>query len=185
MKTVAILTSALACAGSALAAPVESYYNLVASASGQAIDGASLKVNGGWFYIGKESNSTCGDVSPAVTVGASGSLAFHADGRQNQQRGFIDISGAADGLLGFTLPDQFTSTSQIADKFSLQGSEQDNIKLFYDGDSSWLACPSAAAVQYMIYPAKSYGKSVGKDKCLTFEIRSVPATTPATVCVYN
>lgn len=87
MKTATVFASALACAGSALAAPATTYYNLVASASGQAIDGAALKVSGGWWYLGKATTSTCGDVSPAVTVGSAGALSFHADGKQNQQQG--------------------------------------------------------------------------------------------------
>ncbi|KAB2572790.1 hypothetical protein BFW01_g3593 [Lasiodiplodia theobromae] len=185
MKTATVFASALACAGSALAAPATTYYNLVASASGQAIDGAALKVSGGWWYLGKATTSTCGDVSPAVTVGSAGALSFHADGKQNQQQGFVDISGAADGLLGYTLPDQFTSPSQLADKFSMAGSEQDQIKLFWDGESNWLACPTEAAGQYMIYPAKMYGKAVGKDKCLSFEVKVNQVEAPATVCVYN
>ncbi|OJD33891.1 cell wall protein [Diplodia corticola] len=186
MKTTAVLASTLACAASTLAAPTTTtYYNLVASASGAAFDGQSLKANGGFWYIGKETSSTCGDVAPAVTVGSAGSLAFHGDGKQNQQRGFVDISGAASGLFGYTLPDKAVSAEQTADKFSLTGSEMDSIKLFFDGASSWLACPTDVAGQYMVYPEKSYAKSVGKDKCTKFEIGATQVETPKEVCIYN
>ncbi|KAL1630614.1 hypothetical protein SLS54_000485 [Diplodia seriata] len=188
MKTTAVLAPTLACAASTLAAPTTTtYYNLVASASGAAFDGQSLKANGGWWFIGKETSSTCGDVSPAVTATSSGALAFYADGRQNQQRAFVDISGAASGLLGFTLADQTSlNPSQPADKFSLAGSEMDNIKLFWDGASSWLACPTGEADgQYYVYPEAAYSKAVGKDKCTKFEIGVTQVETPKEVCVYN
>lgn len=83
MKTVSILIAALA---GALAAPTqETYYNLVASAPGKAIDNQPLKPNAEFWYIGKAANSTCGDVAPAVTVTSTGHLGFYADGHQNQQ----------------------------------------------------------------------------------------------------
>ncbi|KAL1644162.1 hypothetical protein SLS58_004442 [Diplodia intermedia] len=185
MKTTAVLASTLACAASTLAAPTTTYYNLVASAPGASFDGQTMRVSGGWWYIGGETSSTCGDVSPAVTATSSGALSFYADGRQNQQRSFVDISGAASGLLGFSRADQTLSASQPADKFSFAGSEMDSLKLFWDGASAWLACPSGTAGKYYVYPEAAYSKAVGKDKCTKVEIGATQVETPKEVCVYN
>lgn len=85
MKTAAIIACALSCIGTALAA--EEQFKLIASASGSSINGKYLKANGGFFYIGKESNSTCGDVSPVLVGGDAGWLAMYGNGTQNQQQG--------------------------------------------------------------------------------------------------
>lgn len=84
MKSFAIPAMLLASAHSVMAQT--QYYSLVASAPGAAVDAALLKPNDRFWHIGLESNSTCGDVAPAVTV-VSSTIAIYNDGRSNQQFG--------------------------------------------------------------------------------------------------
>ncbi|KAK0609797.1 hypothetical protein DIS24_g12250 [Lasiodiplodia hormozganensis] len=187
MKTISILIAALTGAGSALAAPTqEMYYNLVASAPGKAIDNQPLKPNAEFWYIGKAANSTCGDVAPAVTVTSTGHLGFYADGHQNQQYSYVDVSGGGKGLFGFTLPNEAAEQWDRVDVFTLAGSEENNIKLIYDKDgSNWLACPTDVASQYTIYPEKAYDRHAPTSDCISFEARAEKVETPKSVCVYN
>ncbi|GME59768.1 hypothetical protein GTA08_BOTSDO06109 [Neofusicoccum parvum] len=178
MKTTAIFASALACAGGALAA--EDTFKLIATGSGSSIDGKYLKVNAGFFYIGKETNSTCGDIAPVFEGGNEGWLAMYANGEQNQQQVYADISGATDGLLSYTGPIvEATNPDHVTDQFSRAADG----KLSY-ADSNWLACPQATG-EYLVYPEKAYGSPVGKDKCTAFEITTKKVRTPKVVCVYQ
>lgn len=87
MKCATLFASAISCAlASASCAPTQQYYNLVASAPGEAYDGLQLKPNGRYWYLGVPANSSCGDVAPAVTI-YNYTLTIYADGTSNQQYG--------------------------------------------------------------------------------------------------
>lgn len=83
MKTTAVFAAALACASSALG---EQYYNLVASAPGTAFDGEVLKPIDRYWHVSIQSNSSCGDATPAVAL-IDEALAVYNDGTSNQQYG--------------------------------------------------------------------------------------------------
>lgn len=85
MQTSAVFAAALACASSAFA-QTEQYYNLVASAPGSPIDGEALKPLGRHWHIGIQSNSSCGDATPAVTI-IDEAMAVYNDGTSHQQYG--------------------------------------------------------------------------------------------------
>lgn len=99
---------------------------------------------------------------------------------------YVDISGAADGLLGFT---PAGTAGGLPGGFSLIGAEQDQIYLYYQGttsaDNKFLACEGDAAGEYYVYPEKAYGKSVGKDECIQFQIRAAETEVPAQTCTFN
>ncbi|KAH7045354.1 hypothetical protein B0J12DRAFT_701435 [Macrophomina phaseolina] len=178
MKTAAVFASALAFTGLGMAA--EDTFKLVASKPGSSINGKYLNVNDGFFYIGKETNSTCGNVAPVFQGGNEGWLAFYADGTQNQQQVFVDISGASDGLLAFTGPFvEMANLDHVTDQFNRTADG----KLEYAG-AAWLACPQTTG-EYMVYPEKAYSKPVGKDKCTEFEVTTKKVRTPKIVCVYQ
>lgn len=187
MKTASVLVSTLACANAALAAPAqETYYKLVASAPGKTIHNKRLKPNAELWYIGKKADSNCGDVAPAVTVTASGYLDFYANGRQNQQYSYVDVSGAGKGLFGFTLPNKPATQWDEVNVFTLIGSEQNHLKLVYDKDGfNWLACPSDIGDMYTIYPKKAYDRHAPISECISFQIRAEKVKIPRKVCVYH
>ncbi|KAK7700076.1 hypothetical protein SLS57_012222 [Botryosphaeria dothidea] len=171
MKTTTIFASTLVF-GTALAA--EEAFKLVASKPGSAINGKYLNVNNGFFYIGKKTNSTCGDIAPVFQSGNEGWLAMYADGKENQQQ------GAADGLLSFTEPVvEVTNLDRVTDQFNRTADG----KLEYAG-AAWLACPQAEG-EYMVYPEKAYSKTVGQDKCTEFEVATKKVRMPKIVCVYH
>lgn len=93
---------------------------------------------------------------------------------------YVDISGAADGLLSFTEPVvEVTNLDRITDQFNRTADG----KLEYAG-AAWLACPQAEG-EYMVYPEKAYSKTVGQDKCTEFEVSTKKVRTPKIVCVYH
>ncbi|CAN8104247.1 unnamed protein product [Discula destructiva] len=180
MKSFAI--SALLLASSAVAQ--NQWYNLVASAPGLDFDAAPLKVNNRYWHIGTVTNSSCGDVTPAVAL-VDNVIAFYNDGRSQQQYAFVDISGAADGLLAFTPP--FVSGSG-PQRFDILGASEDEMYLYYDNavttDDLFLACEDVVPGEYWIYPENAYGKSVGQDKCIEFQIKAVEIEKPTESCTY-
>jgi hypothetical protein len=86
MKTTAVFAATLACASNALAQTEEQWYNLVASAPGKPIHGKPLKPLERHWHIGIQSNSSCGDATPAVTV-VDQAMPLYNDGKSNQQYG--------------------------------------------------------------------------------------------------
>ncbi|POS72082.1 hypothetical protein DHEL01_v209522 [Diaporthe helianthi] len=185
MKTTAVLAAALASASSAFA-QTEQYYNLVASAPGSPIDGQVLKPLDRHWHIGIEASSSCGDVTPAVTV-INEALAVYNDGRSDQQYAYVDISGAADGLLALTPAG--TPGGAPVGPFALIGAEQDQIYLYYNGaeaaDSKWLACPDFSEQgNYWVYPEQAYGKSVGKESCTVFQVNAKAIAKPTESCTF-
>ncbi|KAL1858741.1 hypothetical protein Daus18300_009875 [Diaporthe australafricana] len=186
MKTTAAFATVLACASSTLAqAGPENYYNLVASAPGESFDGKALKPLERHWHIGIESNSTCGDATPAVAL-IDATIAVYGDGTSHQQYAYVDISGAADGLLALTPAN--TPGGAPAGPFSLMGSEQDQIYLYYNGaesaDGQWLACPGETDGDYWVYPEKAYAKEVGKDQCTVFQVNAQAVEQPTESCVF-
>lgn len=100
--------------------------------------------------------------------------------------GFVDISGAADGLLAFT---PANSPGGLSGGFELMGAEADQIFLYYNNTATntnqFLACEDgSAAGQYWVYPENAYGKSVGKEDCVVFQIRADEIDAPTTSCTY-
>ncbi|KAG8157690.1 hypothetical protein KVR01_012352 [Diaporthe batatas] len=184
MKTSAVAAAALACASSAFAQTGQ-YFNLVASAPGSPIDGEPLKPLGRYWHIGVESNSSCGDATPAVHL-IDEAMAVYNDGTSHQQFGFVDISGAADGLLALT-PAGSPGVAP-AGPFALMGAEQNEIYLYYGGaeglDSQWLACPDVAEGEYWVYPEAAYGKAVGKDECTVFQVKAQEIEHPTETCIF-
>lgn len=104
----------------------------------------------------------------------------------NASPAYVDISGAADGLLALTPAG--TPGGAPAGPFALMGAEQDQIYLYYSGaesaDSQWLACPDVAEGEYWVYPEKAYGKEVGKDKCTVFQVNAQQIEQPTESCVF-
>ncbi|KAG6357029.1 hypothetical protein INS49_014905 [Diaporthe citri] len=188
MKTTAVFAATLACASSALAQN-EQYYNLVASAPGEPFDGQDLKPLEGHWHIGTQANSSCGDAAPAVAL-IDEAIAVYNDGTSHQQYAYVDISGAADGLLGLT-PAGTAGVPGEAPKgpFALIGSEQDQIYLYYNGadaaDSQWLACPGETDGEFWVYPEQAYSKPVGKDQCTEFRVNAQQVEQPTEPCVFN
>lgn len=87
MKTFAILAASIAYAGAAPLATDSETFKLIASAPGTPINARYLTVNNGFFYVGKETNSTCGNIAPIFEGGDAGWLAIFGDGKENQQQG--------------------------------------------------------------------------------------------------
>lgn len=90
------------------------------------------------------------------------------------------VSQADDATKGLL---QFKSNISPDTHFSMAGSEQDQIKVFYDGEAGWLACPDSGAGFY-IYSAKVQPNPTNKANCIAFEIKPV-AATPEKVCTFN
>lgn len=185
MKSATIFAAALATAGSALAQ--QQYYNLVASAPGESFDGVALTASGRFFHINTASDSSCGaDASPAVAI-IDDSLVIYNDGTSHQQAVFVDISGASDGLLAYT---PAGTPGGLPGGFTLMGAEADQIYVYYEGtesaDNKFLACESGdAAGEYYVYPEKAYGKSVGEDACIQFQLRAAEVEKPTSTCTFN
>ncbi|KAK0662849.1 hypothetical protein DIS24_g1768 [Lasiodiplodia hormozganensis] len=177
MKTFAILAASLACAGAAPLADSETF-KLIASAPGTPINARYLTVNNGVFYVGKETNSTCGNIAPVFEGGDAGWLAIFGDGKENQQQAFVDISGAADGAFSYSHPtDGQMNAEQISDKFERTADGD----ILYDG-SNWLACPQAAG-EYMIFADKAF--DAPRDKCTTLDIQTKKVRTPKVACIFQ
>ncbi|EOD44214.1 putative cell wall protein [Neofusicoccum parvum UCRNP2] len=188
MKIAAVLAS-LASAGAALAVPVDPRFpdsgpfKMIVLAYEQPIHYSYVKASGGYFYIGKETNSTCGDVEPVLDgPNSAGALSTYGNGKQNTQQAFLDISGAAGGIFSYIGP-LYSSTTpdHVTDKFT-RVAGQDISQLYYEG-GDWLACPTQTEGEYLVYADKAYGHEVGKDKCIPFEIRTDKVDDPQ-VCEY-
>ncbi|KKY13507.1 hypothetical protein UCDDS831_g08928 [Diplodia seriata] len=107
MKTSAILATAAAAAllGLATASPVPSSsttFKLIATAPGSPINARYLTASAGRIYVGRATNSTCGNIAPVFDESA-GTLPMYGDAKENQQQTYIDISGAADGALSYVV----------------------------------------------------------------------------------
>jgi len=104
----------------------------------------------------------------------------------DMSQAYVDISGAADGLLALTPAG--TPGGAPAGPFALMGAEQDQIYLYYSGvesaDSQWLACPGEAEGDYWVYPEKAYGKEVGKDQCTVFQVNAQQIEQPTESCIF-
>ncbi|KAF4543369.1 Cell wall protein [Lasiodiplodia theobromae] len=181
MKSAIVFASALASAGSALAAPTETWYSLAASAPNTKIDGVVIGASAESFYISKPSTSSCGDVNPYITVNSAGNMLFYNDGTSNQQQGYVStLEDGTKGLLRFNKGNSAGDTH-----LSIAGSEQDQLKVMYDGDANWLACPDNGAAFY-IYSAKVQPNPPNKANCIPFEIKATQASkNPEKVCTYQ
>lgn len=103
-----------------------------------------------------------------------------------KRKAYVDISGAADGLLALTPAG--TPGGAPKGPFALMGAEQDQIYLYYNGadaaDSQWLACPGEADGEFWVYPEQAYAKSVGKDKCTVFRVNAQQVEQPTESCIF-
>lgn len=93
MKVAAVIASALVSAGLGSAVPVDPRFpdtgpfKMIVLAYEQPIHYSYVKASGGFFYIGKETNSTCGDVEPVLDgPNSAGALNTYGDGTQNTQQ---------------------------------------------------------------------------------------------------
>ncbi|OJD32062.1 cell wall protein [Diplodia corticola] len=141
-----------------------------------AIHYSPVKASGGYFYINKPTNSTCGDVEPILDgpTADGGALSTYGDGREDTQQTFLDISGAAGGIFSYLGPLYKALTfDHIADEFSRVAG--DDISQLYYEDAGWLACPTGndpADGVYVVYADKAYGHAVGREECIPFGIRT-------------
>ncbi|KAF2146974.1 uncharacterized protein K452DRAFT_355371 [Aplosporella prunicola CBS 121167] len=199
MKTATVFASALAAAGTSLAAPAVAdprfpdsgpFIGMSIAVETPEINYAEVKAQGGFFYLNKATDSSCGDI-PVELNGGSGSLSTYSENLGEAQQLYVDISGAADGALrylekGGSLPGN--GGDYIHDKFS-RVSGADITELYYDG-GRWLACPvypdakpfSKEADVYQIWAEKA--KSKKNDSCHEFSIRTDKVDAPK-VCTYN
>lgn len=104
-----------------------------------------------------------------------------------ERKAYVDISGAADGLLALTPAG--TPGGAPKGPFALIGAEQDQIYLYYNGadaatDSKWLACPGEADGDFWVYPEQAYAKSVGKDQCTEFQVNAQQVEQPTESCIF-
>lgn len=104
----------------------------------------------------------------------------------SKRKAYIDISGAADGLLALT--PAASQGGAPKGPFAMIGAEQDQIYLYYNGadtsDRQWLACPSVTTGEYYVYPEKAFAKSVGKDQCTVFEVNAKQVEQPTQSCIF-
>ena len=103
-----------------------------------------------------------------------------------KRKAYVDISGAADGLLALTPAG--TPAGETKGPFALMGAEQDQLYLYYNGadaaDSQWLACPGEADGEFWVYPEQAYAKSVGKDECTVFQVNAQEVEQPTEPCIF-
>ncbi|KKY26973.1 putative cell wall protein [Diplodia seriata] len=183
MKVATLLASALVSAGVSSAAPVDDRFpdhgpfKMMALAYESPIHYAYVDVSGGFFYIYKDTNSTCGSDEPVLDgPNDSGVLTTYGDGKQNTQEAFINISGAGGGIFSLApSQDPATVADDVTDRFT-RVAGPDISQLYYDG-GNWLACPTETDGQYAVYAEKAYGHE-GKDKCIPFEIRTDKVNDP-------
>ncbi|KAB2571666.1 hypothetical protein DBV05_g9667 [Lasiodiplodia theobromae] len=189
MKVAAVIASALVSAGLGSAVPVDPRFpdtgpfKMIVLAYEQPIHYSYVKASGGFFYIGKETNSTCGDVEPVLDgPNSAGALNTYGDGTLDTQQTYIDISGAAGGIFSYLGPLYNSITfDHVTDKFT-RVAGPDISQLYYDG-GNWLACPTQTYGEYIVYADKAYGHEVGKENCIPFEIRTDKVDEPQ-ACKY-
>ncbi|KKY28022.1 putative cell wall protein [Diplodia seriata] len=189
MKVAAVIASALVSAGFSSPVPVDPRFpdtgpfKMIVLAYEQPIHYSYVKASGGWFYIGKETNSTCGDVEPVLDgPNSAGALSTYGDGKEDTQQTFLDISGAAGGIFSYIGPLYKSITfDHVTDKFT-RVAGPDISQLYYDG-ADWLACPTETYGEYIVYAEKAYSHEQGKDECIPFEIRTDKVDEPQ-VCEY-
>lgn len=94
MKFAGLLASGLVSAGISMAAPVDDRFpdsgpfKMMALAYEQPIHYAYVDVSGGFFYIYRDTNSTCGSDEPVLDgPNDRGILTTYGDGKQNTQEG--------------------------------------------------------------------------------------------------
>ncbi|KAL1639399.1 hypothetical protein SLS58_007980 [Diplodia intermedia] len=188
MKTTAILApAALLAAVTASPVPASSTtFKLIATAPGSPIHAHYLTASDGRFYVGRATNSTCGNIAPVFDESAdaaAGALAMYGDGKESaQQQAYIDISGAADGALSYVADadaDAALTPEQSADGFARD--EARGVVTYEGGD--WLACPQGEGEgEYVVFAEKAHGKA--GEGCTRFEMATKKVRTPKVVCVY-
>lgn len=106
MKVSAVVASALVSAGLGSAIPVDPRFpdsgpfKMIVLAYEQPIHYDYVKASGGYFYIGKDTNSTCGIEEPILDgPNSAGALSTYGDGKEDTQQSKIIF----DALLQTTL----------------------------------------------------------------------------------
>ncbi|KAF4545671.1 hypothetical protein BFW01_g7117 [Lasiodiplodia theobromae] len=184
MKFTGLLASGLISAGISMAAPVDDRFpdsgpfKMMALAYEQPIHYAYVDVSGGFFYIYRDTNSTCGSDEPVLDgPNNRGILTTYGDGKQNTQEAYVNIGGAAGGIFSLApSQDPATTPDSVTDHFT-RVAGPDISQLYYDG-GNWLACPTEIDGQYLVYAEKAWSHEEGKDKCIPFEIRTDKVESP-------
>ncbi|EOD51798.1 putative alkaline foam protein a precursor protein [Neofusicoccum parvum] len=183
MKIAAIIASVASLMPIMASAAIDTTpFKMIAVSDNTSINGAVLKATERFFFIGKETNSTCGDVDPVLAMGnINGTLTmYHSPAANYSQTAYIDISGVADGLFAYS-PQGYKSVPNndypYLNKFSRVAD-----KLYYEGHG-WLAC-SGTEGEFWVYSESEYGKpEIYKKECIPFDIR-IEEVANATSCEY-
>ncbi|KAF4302698.1 putative alkaline foam protein a precursor protein [Botryosphaeria dothidea] len=157
-------------------------FKMIAVSANASIDGAHLRATERFFFLGRETNSTCGDVDPILAMGdINGTLTMYRSPTANySQTAYIDISGVSDGLFAYSWPEYFSKPNN--DYPYLNQFSRDGNKLKYEG-ANWLACGGTES-DFWVYSEKEYAKPQEyKDQCIPFEIRT-ESVKNATSCKY-
>ncbi|KAL0264079.1 hypothetical protein SLS55_000023 [Diplodia seriata] len=182
MKTSTILFPAALLAATATASPVPSSsttFKLIATAPSSPINARYLTASNGRIYVGRATNSTCGNIAP-VFDSSAGALPMYGDGEESQQQTYIDISGAADGALSYVADadaQQELTPDQKADGFAKDAQGV----LTYEG-GNWIACPQGEEGEYAVFAEKAHGEA--GEGCTRFEMATKKVRTPKVACVY-
>jgi len=142
-----------------------------------------VQATDGYLTIGTTTNSSCGDIDAPTFNGGNGAVSTYANDSTMGQQVFVDISGAAGGLVSYIGP-LWTSipTSSVHDKFSRVAG--DTISELYNENKTWIACPvnTNSTASYFVYSAADYSRQT-KEGCIDFEIRTDKADNPQS-CTY-
>ncbi|OJD34272.1 cell wall protein [Diplodia corticola] len=174
MKTSAVVTSVLAAAGSATAAA--SPFRLLALSKGASFDGEFVRGTEGQFLLGaKQTNTTCGTNTAPTFTNINGTITTYGNGMVADQMVYVDISGAAGGILSYkNYPYKLTADDSIVG--FTQTTTGDVQHLLYK-KSTWLACEKDSEKGvYSVYAEAA--KDTNKQQCIPFEIATQKVEKP-------